>query len=118
MKVPTFIDVVEIMISFTFPRHLPSTGRGEFDIRFIATTGSMCISDHQGVFTLICHHFCGKTVPYYTRQALPYTIKEGGQQNLLLLYTACRCMVPADKNSYDKLLQCSTLPAHFPPGMM
>jgi hypothetical protein len=49
------------------------------DNRFIVTMGSMCISNHVGVFTFICCQFCEKTRPYYTKQALPYTKEEGGK---------------------------------------
>jgi hypothetical protein len=68
---------VEIMFSFMFPSCLPSTCRCECDT-FIAPTGRLGISDHRGVFTFICCHFCGKTGSYYTRKSLPYTTQEGG----------------------------------------
>jgi hypothetical protein len=68
------------MNSFIFPRHLPSIGRWECDIRFISTMGSTRVSA-RGVIAFVCRHFCGKTGPYYMRQTLPYTIKERGQQN-------------------------------------
>lgn len=84
MKVPTFIDVVEIIVSFMFPWCLPSRGRWVCD-RSIASTRRLCISDHQDVFTFICCQFCGKTGSYYTRKTLPYITKEGGQHHLLLL---------------------------------
>ena len=118
MKVPTFIDAVEIMVSFMFPSCLPSTCRWQC-ATFIAPTGRLCISDHQGVFTFICCQFCGKTGSYYTRKTLPYTTKEGGQHHFCCCrYAAYMCMIPADKNQCTKLLQCFKLPTSYPLEMI
>lgn len=106
------------MVSFMFPSCLPSMCRWEC-ATFIAPTGSLCISDHQGVFTFICCQFCGKTGSYYTRKTLPYTTKEGGQHHFCCgWYVAYTCMIPADRNQCTKLLQCFKLSTSYPLEMI